>query len=230
MVPRNIYKDQKGIALIAAIGISLMLMLVAVAVAYRVGLFTERTSLFEKKDQLTFTADLGLEELRYYFWERGCVPPAWCGIGNSGVNSYIDFINYVQNNNNINQKFPNVFLQDNDTIGDNTTTVATVSHQIDSQNSVGRLTINWNILNNRTDQYEYSIYTKPGNTPDILYVMVASKKVQNAGTQEQQVVERTTVEAALFYSGEEEYAQEGQGKARTGTAEVSVTQTTTSQL
>jgi hypothetical protein len=75
--------NERGVALIAALGISLILMVVAIAIAYNVGIFTRITSTVKKRDQTVFTADYGLESLRYYLWESWCPPPQWGGLDGS---------------------------------------------------------------------------------------------------------------------------------------------------
>lgn len=217
------FRDEKGIALIAAIGISLMLMLVAIAVAYRVGLFTQRSAILEKKDQLTFTADYGLETLRYYLWNRDCPPPTWCGaVSQENPNTYINFIRQVQTDQSITQtlKFDGMFSSQTVTVTDGTKTILTITHSIDGNSFRGNIDFDWTDPDKQDLTYQYSIYTRQSSTPDILYTMVSATRIQGTEAGQEQVLERTTVEAAFYFSipCPEDYKQFGQCKGKEGSS------------
>lgn len=78
---RNSWLNDKGIALIAALGITLMLTLLALALAYRSGLFVATSRGMLVKSQDLYATEIALNEMRHYLWENDCVPPYWLCLG-----------------------------------------------------------------------------------------------------------------------------------------------------
>ena len=87
-------KDEKGIALVIAMGFSVLIFASALALTYRLSSFIRTTRSSQIKSQNLYTTDVGLEELRHYFWSNYCSPPDWCstglGFGTLNQNTYTD--------------------------------------------------------------------------------------------------------------------------------------------
>ncbi len=214
----RVKNDERGVALIASIGISLILMLVAFALAYRVGYFTKATYVSKKRDQAIYIADYGLESLRYYFWEQDCTPPDWCSANyrdTANPDAYVDFISLKENDTNNAVWFSSLIAESTLTAKDKDgNVIKTVTHSIDHTNETGLVTM---VSGSRTETYNYQIYTKGSATPDIVYALISAEKASGTEQKESEFVERSSVEVAIFFSVPcEDYKQFGQCRSKEG--------------
>lgn len=69
--------NQQGIALVASLLLTLLLTLVVLGLAYRVQMFSVGARENVVKSQNLYTADIGLNQARYFMLDKGCVPPNW---------------------------------------------------------------------------------------------------------------------------------------------------------
>lgn len=72
--------NQRGIALIAALCISIVLMIFAFALVYRMATFLRMLATAREKNQSYYTAVAGTEQLRDRLRGGSCRPPDWCGL------------------------------------------------------------------------------------------------------------------------------------------------------
>ena len=72
-------KNQKGIALVSAMGLTLVLLVTSLALIYRMSNFTKQLGTQNQKTQSYYAASSGIEEIRDFFWLNSCLPPLWCG-------------------------------------------------------------------------------------------------------------------------------------------------------
>lgn len=181
--------NQKGIALITALLITLLLTLVVVALSYRVGLFSMGTRDHVIKSQSLYTAEIGLNQARYFLMAGDCLPPNFdkCD-GLAQINS-TTFTN-------ISGAIKRVF----------TTSMPefTVAGEKFNLNMAGSLS------HNGSDNYGYKVYVKTTNIPKVINVLAVAEKPG--------VTSQTVIDAGLIYttpvgSG---YKQAGQGGTREG--------------
>ncbi len=225
--------NERGVALIAALGISLILMVVAIAIAYNVGIFTRITSTVKKKDQTVFTADYGLESLRYYLWESWCPPPQWGGLdgslcedGAGGGNNipfpaYADLTPAMMGKSYYQNMAKNIYFTSNENLqfSFNQTPPKGVIEMIKDGVAVPGYT------------YDFSVFAKQSNNPEILYTMVSAVKRPASGFEanENRYTDRVTIEAALHFSVPcpDDYKQFGQCKSKEGRSDEEVLNTGT---
>ncbi|RMG04224.1 MAG: hypothetical protein D6726_03875 [Nitrospirae bacterium] len=220
--------NQSGVALIAALSISLILMVVAIAISYNVGIFSRATTTVERKDQNLFSASYGMEDLRYYLWESWCPPPRWGGVnGNfcsdgTGDDNDLSSTAYSSVMSGILNKEYNSAHWNVVSPSSTDFFVKLVGNIFFFRNS------EYNAL------YSYDIYAKKSNNPEILYALVSSVKSSKAFTEtsESEFATRTTVEAAIHFSVPcpDDYKQFGQCKSKEGETDESVQTTGSLQL
>jgi len=228
--------NQHGVALIAAMGISLILMVVAIAIAYNVGIFTRATSIVKKKDQLVFSTEFGIEHLRFYLWESWCPPPSWGGV-NGGFCGDSDVTGDVSLSSTAYSDMTNALLgmDSSGKIISQGRSYFKKLHRTISMSDVDSYDLYYAQVPNSTlfkgiiDMYEdgenkytydYSIYAKQSNNPEILYTMVTAVKRPRAGFEasEARYADRATIEAAIHFSipCPDDYKQFGQCKSKEG--------------
>lgn len=174
MLPsKSILKDEKGIALISALLITLILTLVVIALAYRVGLFSVGTREHVIKSQSVYTADAGLNKARYSLLEMDCMPPNWNACI-PGINSST-FVN-------ISSSIKKAFKQNMQfTVGD----------QYITYNTSGEILRGTTALPN-SDNYKYEVHAKATNIPKVINVLVSAER---AGQQT-----KTVIDAGLLFT------------------------------
>jgi hypothetical protein len=72
-------KNEKGIALVAALSISAILLIFAIALTYRMSTYLRMLATSKEKNQTYYTAMTGVEQLRDNLRTGACQPPTWCG-------------------------------------------------------------------------------------------------------------------------------------------------------
>lgn len=188
----NKLRQENGVALIAVLGIVLALSVLTIALAYRAGLFIAESRGIYVKDQDLYSAETGLEEMRYYLWEQGCVPPNWvCGGLTSLSMEYTNVTNTVLG----------LFNQDL-TFNAGVYRIAFKSNgSIVFQDASGSKDI---------DNYTYTIFARTTNIPKTLNILVSGERPGQQGT--------TTIESAFIFSVpcQDDYKQFGQCSSKEG--------------
>jgi len=231
------FRSEKGVILVAAMGISLIMMVATMAIMLNSGFFIETSGVTREMDQMTFTADFGLENYRYYLWDAWCAPPTWCrSLGPNNETQTIPTDQYIAVTRNLTKYGAgqtNLFKQQDVTIDSN----YTLLHQILTNNTTnitkGHVQfIKGGNQNSNYGRYDYRIFAKRGPNPKILYTMSSATKRKQAGDidsiSEERYEKRTTIEAALHFSIPcvEDYKQFGQCKEKQGeSAEGNITGT-----
>ncbi|GFO64240.1 hypothetical protein M1B72_12445 [Geomonas paludis] len=144
---------ERGIVLVTALMITLLLTLVVIALSFRVGLFSIGTRGRMVKSQSVYTAQIGLNQARYFLLAKDCVPPHWEACM-AGVNTdqFTD----------ISYDIKSVFSKSMPEI-----VVAGERYKLDLRGSVSH---------NGTDNYSYKVLAKTTNIPTVLNVVVVSEK------------------------------------------------------
>jgi len=75
----KVLSDNKGIALVAAMGLTLILLVASIALVYRLTNYTRNLWTQAQKTQTYYTSSAGIEEVRDFLWNNSCIPPLWCG-------------------------------------------------------------------------------------------------------------------------------------------------------
>lgn len=179
--------DERGIALVSALMISLLLTLVVIALAYRVGLFSVGTRQRVVKSQSLYTADLGLSQGRYFLMAKECAPPHW--------NACIPGINdstFTNISSGIRSVFPVPMPE------------FRVADQKVNLNLAGSLIRNGNEL------FTYRILAKTTNIPKVVNLVVVSER---PGAPSQTVIDAGLLFTKPLGS---DYKQLGQGGTREG--------------
>jgi len=187
----NRLSGQKGVALIAALGIILALTVLTITLAYRAGLFiTESRGLYVKNQDL-YSAETGLEEARYYLWDKGCVPPNWQCL--TITDSYSDVSNAILG---LFATKPNISAGGYKITFDNTGRI--IFKTLSGSNEI------------EIDRYEYRIFAKTTNIPKTINILASGERPGQQGT--------TTVESSLIFSipCHDDYKQFGQCSSKEG--------------
>ncbi len=74
------FEDEKGIALVAALCISVVLLIFAFALTYRMSTYLRMLATSKEKNQTYYTAVAGTEQMRDVLRTALCQPPTWCGL------------------------------------------------------------------------------------------------------------------------------------------------------
>ncbi len=77
--------NERGIALVATLCLSLILLIFAIALAYRMATFLRMLGTAREKNQTYYTALTGTEQLRDRLRSSSCQPPDWCGLLGSAM-------------------------------------------------------------------------------------------------------------------------------------------------
>jgi len=218
-------RSDRGIALVAVLGISLIMMGAAMALGISAGFFGRTTRITREVDQMRFVADFGLENYRYYLWNEGCIPPGWCGVETDeyGSEQEIPDDHYASVMWNI--KNSRLFQSQSFAIDDH----LSFQHHIVKNyiSDYGRYVVKGHVhilkdgswLDDRN--YDYMVYAKKGPNPKILYVMSTSmkrRKIGDANLPLERYPKRGSIEVALHFSlpCPEQYKQYGQCPSKTG--------------
>jgi hypothetical protein len=73
-------KDERGIALVATLCLTVILIVFAIALAQRMATFLRMLATAREKNQTYYTAITGTEQLRDRLRSGFCRPPDWCGL------------------------------------------------------------------------------------------------------------------------------------------------------
>lgn len=182
--------NDKGIVLVTALLLTLLITLVVVALSYRVGLFSMGTRDHVIKSQNLYTAEVGLNQARYFMMAGDCLPPNFSSCAGLEKINKSTFTNISTA---IKKVFPNAMPE------------FTVAGEKFNFNLNGSMTSGSN------GTYNYKIYIKETNIPKVVNVMAVSERPGNE-------IVKTVIDAGLIYtkplgSG---YHQAGQGESREG--------------
>lgn len=188
LIPCSPLNNEKGIALITALLITLLLTLVVIALSYRVGLFSVGTREYVVKSQNLYTAELGLNQARYFMMANDCLPPNW--------NACVPGIN-KNSFTNISSNIKSVF--------------STSMPEINVGSEKFNINLTGSLSHGTNDTSNYKVYVKETNIPKVVNVMAVADKPGNE-------MVKTVIDAGLIYttplgSG---YKQAGQGGTREG--------------
>ncbi len=197
----KIINSEKGVALVAALGISLILMFAIIAIAINAGFFSTTTKATRELDQLTFTSDYGIENYRYYLWNAGCAPPNWCNALGDQYRSVVE-------------TWGNLFNEQQIVIND----TSALRHEIPPDSDSGQIIFLKNGTPTEDGNYDYKVFAKTSPNPKILYVMSTAIKRRSAVLQEEEYTKRASIEVALHFSVPcaEDYKQFGQCPSKSG--------------
>lgn len=187
----NKIRRQEGVALIAVMGIVLALSVLTIALAYRAGLFITETRGLYVKDQDLYSAETGMEEMRYYLWEQGCLPPNWiCGS-----------LNITDGYTSVQATVMNLFSKNLSFTAGGYKISYENNGSIKFMNATGSQTL---------DEYTFTIYAKRSNIPKSINILVSGERPGQQGT--------TTIESALIFSVpcQDDYKQFGQCSSKEG--------------
>jgi hypothetical protein len=181
--------NEKGIAFVTALFITLLLTLVVIALSYRVGLFTRSTRDTVIKSQNLYTAEIGLNQSRYILMSKDCLPPNW------GASSCLPGIN--------DKSFINLSSSLNSVFTRALPTVALADESYD-------LNLTGVVAHGSSDTYTYKIYAKTTNIPKVVEIMAVAERT---GDQTQ-----TVIDAGVIYTKPlgTDYKQLGQGGSKEG--------------
>jgi len=70
-------ENEKGIALVTVLMLSLLISLIVIALAYRADMFSLGSRDHVIKNQNVYTAEIGLNKVRYFMLNKDCIPPNW---------------------------------------------------------------------------------------------------------------------------------------------------------
>jgi hypothetical protein len=73
-------RNEKGIALVAALCISAVLLIFAIALTYRMATYLKMLGTSKEKNQTYYTALTGTEQVRDRLRTGACQPPKWCNL------------------------------------------------------------------------------------------------------------------------------------------------------
>lgn len=76
----NHIRNEKGVALVAALCISAVLLIFAIALTYRMATYLRMLGTSKEKNQSYYTAVTGTEQLRDRLRTSACQPPNWCDL------------------------------------------------------------------------------------------------------------------------------------------------------
>lgn len=167
--------------------ITLLLTLVVISLAYRVGLFSAGTRERIVKSQSLYTAEIGLNQARYFLMARDCLPPHWnaCIAGINGAT-------FTNISSGIRSVFPTPMPE---------FSVAGERFNLDLAGTLRR---------NQGDVYNYKVMARTTNIPKVINVVVVSER---PGTPSQTVVDAGFIFTKPLGG---DYKQLGQGGSREG--------------
>lgn len=185
--PDSPISNERGVALITALLITLLLTLVVVALSHRVGLFALGNRDHVIKSQNLYTAEIGLNQARYFMLANDCLPPNWSACM-PGINK---------------TSFKNLSSSIKSAFGT----------QMPAFTVAGE-TFNFNLSGGMThgaaDTYNYKVYAKETNIPKVINVMAVSER---PGDQTQTVIDAGLIYTKPIGS---DYKQLGQSGTREG--------------
>jgi len=182
--------NEKGIALVTALMITLLLTLVVIALSHRVGLFTMGTRDHVIKSQNLYTAEIGLNQARYFLMAGDCIPPNFSSC--PGLES-INKSTFTNMSGAVKRVFTGAMPE------------FTVAGEKYNFNLTGNMT------HGTGDSYDYKIYIKETNIPKVVNILAVS------GQPGSELV-KTVIDAGLIYTAPlgSGYKQAGQGGTREG--------------
>lgn len=166
--------NERGIALVTALLITLLLTLVVVALSHRVGLFALGTRDHVIKSQNLYTAEIGLNQARYFLLAKDCLPPNW--------DACIPRIHDNSVNKNV---FTNISAGMK-TIFGTQMPAFTVAGETFNFNLNGSMT------HGAADTYNYKVYAKETNTPKVLNVLTVAERPGDST--------QTVIDAGVIYT------------------------------
>ena len=186
------YANERGIALVTALLITLLMTLVVVALSYRVGMFSLGAREHVVKSQSIYTAEVGLNQARYALLSRDCIPPNW-GACLPGIND-TKFTN-------ISTSLRQVFTFSGQTDKKMAFTVGGKSIELDAAR---RLTLAG------LPAFNFNVYAKTTNIPKVINIIAVSDR---SSEQVQTVIDAGLIFTKPIGSG---YKQGGQDESKTG--------------
>lgn len=183
----KIVSNERGIALITSLLITLLLTMVVIALSYRIGLFSMGTRDKVVKSQSLYAAEIGLNQARYVLLGKDCVPPNWSaclpGVNKNTFTNMSGSINSI-----FNTSLP-------------TYTVAGEQYSFSASS----------LTHGSGDKYNYKVYAKVTNIPKVINIMAVSSRPNNE--QAQTVIDAGIIFTMPL---DQEYKQQGGGPARGG--------------
>ena len=190
---RGLLADQGGIALISSLLFTLLMTLVVIALAYRVQLFSVGTRDNVVKSQNLYTADVGLNQARYFFLDKDCAMvtlDSWkCSNGGLTITDKYTEISRLFSGTFIgNQPFP--ISESRSVLLDSSTTSLTTTSG---------------------DEYTYKVYAKASGIQDVISIVTVAERPGNPA--------KTVIDAAVKYNvklGDDSIRTKNQGADGSG--------------
>lgn len=188
-------QNNKGIALVSALLITLLLSVVIATLAYRAGVFSKSARDNVLKSQNIYTAEIGLNQFRYFLMDTSCNAPSF-EVCFDNLNTNIERL----------AKF-------ND--GELVEVTEDVGAIFSSANEFSLLGEKLNIdlsssdfkLNNSS--YDYKIFIKKSPIPKVLNTVIVATHKGNEKS-------KTIIDAGIIDTYNPDYKQAGQGRDRAG--------------
>lgn len=198
--------NQDGIALVSSLLITLLMTLVVIALAYRVHLFSVGTRDNVVKSQNLYTADVGLNQARYFFLDKDCAMSTlneWkCSNGSLTIGStYKEITSELLGTFTANLTIP---LSDKNIVFDRT---------------------NASVTGTSNEEYSYKIYAKASGMQDVISVMTVATRAGNPAS--------TVIDAGLKYNvklGDDSTRNKNQGPEGSGVSKEALGDTATSTV
>ena len=174
--PQLLLYNNDGIALISSLLLTLLMSLVVLALAYRVELFSIGTRDRVVKNQNLYTADVGLNQARYFLLDKGCAMSSldqWTCNGNYTIGS-----SYRR----ISQDFASTFLLP--------TTFTFTGDPANTQfgyDSSARA-----VTGVSSGAYSYNVYAKASGMQDVIAIMTVAEQPGNPA--------KTIIDAGLKFN------------------------------
>jgi len=190
--------NQQGIALVTALLMTLILTLVVIALAHRVGMFSVGSREFVVKSQNLYTAEIGLNESRYFLMANDCLPP-----------NFEACIPSLQTDALKKQDFADKKLIE--ISGDVSAAFSTALPEFTVAGDKFNIGFNGTYAHNTNDIYNFKTYVKQTNMPKVLNVVAVANR---PGTE----LAKTVIDAGLIYTKPigGGYKQQGGGETREG--------------
>lgn len=185
-------------AIITALLITLLLTLVVIGLAHRVGMFSVNTREHAVKSQNLYTAEIGLNESRYFLMSNGCLPP-----------NFEACIPSLQTDANKRQDFSDNKLVD--ITGDIGALFSTALPEFDVAGEKFKINFDGSFSHNTGNNFNFKTFVKQTNIPKVLNIVAVSSRAGNE-------IAKTVIDAGLIYTKPvgSDYKQMGQGGTREG--------------
>ena len=182
----NYLDNQRGVALIAALSISVILFLAIMTFGYRAGVFTKSIRGEEVRSQQFYLDDMYLELLRAYLWDNDCAPPGWCSADFTALDSdaYYDVTSAILAG----------VLGNTDIVMTVPPAPATPQRKITLKYDTGDMVVTDLTVSpeREIDRYSPRVYLKTTSVPKVLEVMISAEQSSQQG--------KGIIEAAVIFA------------------------------